>query len=151
MVLMAIFETVDDTKLVGKAVLGELAECLAKVMQDKYGLRVVKYLFAGRESAYTYPDAIEIMKKVILKHKERKERGEQLFSQVLLDTVDNAGLEAWVSCNRGAFLLLHCWETGVEEVQTKVKDLVTPLIATLRRQAKSKSKGAELLLLKITN
>jgi len=247
MVLMAIFDTVDDTKLVGKAVLGELAECLTKVMQDKYGLRVVKYLFAGRESAYTYPDAIEIMKKgdgnenskkemgvrrsellesiapavlkwlashlqsglfippttitftcllnhlpasqqlsdvwtllaeeaskpfiqgddmpniientasnmllkkVILKDKERKERGEQLFSQVLLDTVDSAGLEAWVSCNRGAFLLLHCWETGVEEVQTKVKDLVTPLIATLRRQAKSKSKGAELLLSKITN
>jgi len=247
MVLMAIFDTVDDTKLVGKAVLGELAECLTKVMQDKYGLRVVKYLFAGRESAYTYPDAIEIMKKgdgnenskkemgvrrsellesiapavlkwlashlqsglfippttitftcllnhlpasqqlsdvwtllaeeaskpfiqgddmpniientasnmllkkVILKDKERKERGEQLFSQVLLDTVDSAGLEAWVSCNRGAFLLLHCWETGVEEVQSKVKALVTPLIATLRRQAKSKSKGAELLLSKITN
>jgi len=247
MVLMAIFDTVDDTKLVGKAVLGELAECLTKVMQDKYGLRVVKYLFAGRESAYTYPDAIEIMKKgdgnenskkemgvrrsellesiapavlkwlashlqsglfippttitftcllnhlpasqqlsdvwtllaeeaskpfiqgddmpniientasnmllkkVILKDKERKERGEQLFSQVLLDTVDSAGLEAWVSCNRGAFLLLHCWETGVEEVQTKVKALVTPLIVTLRRQAKSKSKGAELLLSKITN
>jgi len=247
MVLMAIFDTVDDTKLVGKAVLGELAECLTKVMQDKYGLRVVKYLFAGRESAYTYPDVIEIMKKgdgnenskkemgvrrsellesiapavlkwlashlqsglfippttitftcllnhlpasqqlsdvwtllaeeaskpfiqgddmpniientasnmllkkVILKDKERKERGEQLFSQVLLDTVDSAGLEAWVSCNRGAFLLLHCWETGVEEVQTKVKALVTPLIATLRRQAKSKSKGAELLLSKITS
>ena len=35
-------------------------------MQDKYGLRVVKYLFAGRESAYTYPDAIEIMKVAIL-------------------------------------------------------------------------------------
>merc|ERR1712209_120051 len=84
-----------------------------------------------------------LLKKVILKDKERKERGEQLFSQVLLDTVDSAGLEAWVSCNRGAFLLLHCWETGVEEVQTKVKDLSTPLIATLRRQAKSESKGAE--------
>ena len=31
------------------------------------------------------------------------------------------------------------------------KMVVTPLIATLRRQAKSKSKGAELLLTKITN
>ena len=35
-------------------------------MQDKYGLRVVKYLFAGRESAYTYPDVIEIMKVAFL-------------------------------------------------------------------------------------
>ena len=35
MVLMAIFDTVDDTKLVGKAVLGELAECLSKVSISK--------------------------------------------------------------------------------------------------------------------
>merc|ERR1719500_1203952 len=231
---------------IGKAILGELAECFTRVMQNKYGLRVVKYLVAGREAAYTYPDVLEIMKKgdgnehskkemavrrsellesigpsavkwmasqlqaglyippttitftcllnhlpanqqlsdvwtllaeeaskpfiqgddtpniientasnmllkkVVQKDKERKERGEQLFSQVLLDTVDSAGVEAWLSCNRGAFLLLHCWETGVEEVQEKVKSLVMPAIATLRRQAKSKSKGAELLLSKIT-
>merc|ERR1712223_594152 len=75
MVLMAIFDTVDDTKLVGKAVLGELAECLTKVMQDKYGLRVVKYLFAGRESAYTYPDVIEIMKKGDGNENSKKEMG----------------------------------------------------------------------------
>ena len=31
-------------------------------MQNKYGLRVVKYLVAGREAAYTYPDVLEIMK-----------------------------------------------------------------------------------------
>ena len=34
----------------------------AQVMQNKYGLRVVKYLVAGREAAYTYPDVLEIMK-----------------------------------------------------------------------------------------
>ena len=33
-----------------------------QVMQNKYGLRVVKYLVAGREAAYTYPDVLEIMK-----------------------------------------------------------------------------------------
>merc|ERR1712183_1022504 len=48
---------------VGKAVLGELAEGFTRVMQNKYGLRVVKYLVAGREAAYTYPDVLEIMKK----------------------------------------------------------------------------------------
>lgn len=31
-------------------------------MQNKYGLRVVKYLVAGREAVYTYPDVLEIMK-----------------------------------------------------------------------------------------
>ena len=31
LVLMAIFDTVDDTKLVGKAVLGEMADCFTRV------------------------------------------------------------------------------------------------------------------------
>jgi hypothetical protein len=29
-----------------------------------------------------------------------------------------AGIEAWVSCNRGAFLLLHCFETDIPAVQS---------------------------------
>merc|ERR1712223_319848 len=197
LVLMAIFDTVDDTKLVGKAVLEEMAVRRSELLESiapaavkwlasqlQAGLYIppttitftclLNHLPANQQLSDVWtllaeeaskpfiqgddtPNIIEntasnmLLKKVVQKDKERKERGEQLFSQVLLDTVDSAGLEAWVSCSRGAFLLLHCWETEVEEVQTKVKDLVTPLIATLRRQAKSKSKGAELLLSKITN
>ena len=39
-----------------------LNDFYVQVMQNKYGLRVVKYLVAGREAAYTYPDVLEIMK-----------------------------------------------------------------------------------------
>merc|ERR1712071_145721 len=62
MVLMAIFDTVDDTKLVGKAIIGELCENFVTIIQNKFGLRVV-YLVAGRDKAYTYPDALTIMQK----------------------------------------------------------------------------------------
>jgi len=61
LVLMAIFDTVDDTKLVGKAIIGELAENLDKIILDKYGVQVVKYLVGGRDPAYTYPDAVRLL------------------------------------------------------------------------------------------
>jgi len=244
LVLMAIFDTVDDTKLVGKAVLGELQEVFSKVAADKYGLRVIKYLVGGRDSAYTYPDTLALLqrgdgnamskkapevrraelveaiaptvlkwvvenlqgglfippttitftcllnhlpaspqltrvwgllaeeaakpfiqgddtpniveatassmllKKVILKDKARAAAGEEVYAKVLLSTVDEEGVTSWVSCNRGCFLLVNCWETGVAEVQELVREKVQPVLATLRRQ-KEKMKGAEILLTKL--
>lgn len=246
LVLMGIFDTVDDTKLVGKAILGELGESFTKIMASKFGLRVVKYLVAGRDSTYTYPDQVRLMemgdgnaqskkdpavrrkelvevvapsifkwlaeqlqsglfipattitftcllnhlpagkelsgvwallaeeackpwtqgdgmpniventasnmllKKVILKDKERHARGEEMFAQVLLSTVDQTGLDSWLGCNRGSFVLVYCWETAVEEVQAKVKDLVTAaLLVKLRRMAGTLT-GAKILLGKLT-
>jgi len=61
LVLMGIFDTVDDTKLVGKAIVGEIAEKLDKIILDKYGVRVVKYLVAGRDGTYTFPAAVELL------------------------------------------------------------------------------------------
>jgi len=242
MVLMAIFDTVDDTKLVGKAIIGELCENFVTIIQNKFGLRVVKYLVAGRDKAYTYPDALTIMqkgdgnehskkdpvvrrkelaeaasgsilswlaerllaglydppstitftcilnhlphseqlskvwgllaeeaskpfvegeatpniientasnmllKKIILKDKERNKLGVETFSKVLLSTVDQDGVEAWLGCNRGAFVLVYCWETEIEEIQSLVKDKIKPLAQTLRKQ---KHKGASILAEKL--
>ena len=67
---------------------------------------------------------------------------------MLLATVDQTGLDSWLGCNRGAFLLVYCWETGVQEVQQKVQELVTPVLAKLRRQS-AKLKGAEILMGKL--
>eukprot|EP00092_Neocalanus_flemingeri_P002616 GFUD01002803.1.p1 GENE.GFUD01002803.1~~GFUD01002803.1.p1 ORF type:complete len:662 (+),score=236.91 GFUD01002803.1:62-1987(+) len=242
MVLMAIFDTVDDTKLVGKAIIGELCENFVKIIQNKFGLRVVKYLVAGRDKTYTMPDAITIMakgdgnehskkdpavrrkelaeaasgpilkwlgerlqaglydppstinftcilnhlphseqlskvwgllaeeaskpfiegdgtpniientasnmllKKIILKDKEREKLGVETFSKVLLSTVDTDGVEAWLGCNRGAFVLVYCWETGIEEVQQLVRDKIKFLEKILRKQ---KHKGASILIEKL--
>merc|ERR1740129_1968469 len=63
MVLMAIFDTVDDTKLMGKAIVGELMENVDSVIENKYGLRVIKYLMAGRDKTYTYPEVLHQLEK----------------------------------------------------------------------------------------
>jgi len=244
MVLMAMFDTVDDTKLVGKAIIGELCEpkSFVNIIQNKFGLRVVKYLVAGRDKTYTYPAAITIMekgdgnehtkkdsavrrkelieaastpilnwlverllaglydppstitftcilnnlphsdqlakvwsllaeeaskpfiagddtpniientagnmllKKIILKDKERNKKGVETFSKVLLSTLEQDGVEAWLGCNRGAFVLVYCWETEIEEVQQLVRDKIKPLGIILRKQ---KHKGAAILTEKL--
>jgi len=242
MVLMAIFDTVDDTKLVGKAILDELCENLVKVIQNKFGLRVIKYLVAGRIKTYTFPDVLAIMekgdgnehskkdpvvrrkelantasgpilnwlgerlqaglydppstitftcilnnlphseqlskvwgmlaeeaskpfiegeatpniientasnmllKKIILKDKEREKLGVETFAKVLLNTVEQDGVEAWLGCNRGAFVLVYCWETEIGEIQELVREKMKPLGQTLRKQ---KHKGASILVEKM--
>jgi hypothetical protein len=44
-------------------------------------------------------------------------QNEGVFVSALILSVC-AGIEAWVSCNRGAFLLLHCFETDIPAVQS---------------------------------
>ena len=239
LVLLAIFDAVDDTKLVGKAIIGELLELPDTVITDKYGVRVIKYLMAGRDKTYTYPEILTrlgmgdgnentkkdantkrkelieaaappimewlraqmvtnlfdppttitltailnnlpasekldqiwsllaeeaskpfisgesdspniventasqmLLKKIILKDKERHAAGVKTFSEILLNTVDQDGLEAWLTCNRGAFLMVFCWETEIGSVQELVREKVKSLEKTLKKQ---KHKGGTIL------
>ena len=243
LVLLGIFEAVDDTKLVGKAIVGELMELVDTVITNKFGLRVVKYLMAGRDKTYTYPDAIALLekgdgnehtkkdantkrkeliesaagpllewlkvklvpnlfdppstitltcilnnlpasekldevwgllaeeatkpflsgesdtpniientasnmllKKIIIKDKERHSEGKKTFSEILLSTLDQEGVESWLTCNRGAFVFVYCWETEIATVQELVKEKVKPLEKTLKKQ---KHKGASILKQKL--
>ena len=244
LVLLAIFDAVDDTKLVGKAIIGELLELPDTVINDKYGVRVIKYLMSGRDKTYCHPDVLavlqkgdgndntkkdtntkrkelieaavppiiewlraqmvpglfdppatitltcilnnlpacekldqvwsllaeeaskpfisgesdspniventasqQLLKKVILKDKERHAAGVKTFSEVLLNTVDQDGMEAWLTCNRGAFLLVFCWETEISSIQDLVREKVKCLGKTLKKQ---KHKGGTILSEKLS-
>ena len=95
-----------------------------------------KPLIAGDDT----PNIIEntagnmLLKKIILKDKERCKQGVDTFCKVLLSTVEQDGLEAWLGCNRGAFVLVYCWETEIEEIQKLVEDKIKPLGTILRKQ-----------------
>jgi len=238
LVLLAIFDTVDDTKFIGKAIIGELLENVDGVLENKYGLRVIKYLMAGRDKTYIYPDVIQLLekgdgnehskkdsavrrkelreaaagqlvrwlqkrlicnlfdppatitltcifnnlppsaelcevwttlaeeaakpfvtgddepniientagnmllKKIIIKDKERHASGSKTFSEILLKTLDVDSVESWLNCNRGAFVMVYCWETEIPEIQDLVREKVKPLEKTLKKQ---KHKGGSIL------
>ncbi|XP_057379723.1 pumilio homolog 3-like [Daphnia carinata] len=62
MVLMALFDSVDDTKLVAKAIVSEIATSWREIVVHEHGRKVVMYLLAGRDPKYTHPQIIDILK-----------------------------------------------------------------------------------------
>ena len=56
LVLISIFDSVDDTKLVSKIVLDELFRSIEELLQNDYGRKVVSYLIAPRDKRFFYKD-----------------------------------------------------------------------------------------------
>lgn len=61
LVLLAIFDCVDDTKLVKQAVLSEILASLDEVISNKYGKKVLLYLLSPRDPAHLLPEIIKVL------------------------------------------------------------------------------------------
>ncbi|KAK2888568.1 pumilio homolog 3 isoform X1 [Channa argus] len=61
LVLLAIFDCVDDTKLVKQAVLSEILSSLDEVISNKYGKKVLLYLLNPRDPAHLLPEIIKVL------------------------------------------------------------------------------------------
>ncbi|MEQ2256089.1 hypothetical protein ILYODFUR_020747 [Ilyodon furcidens] len=59
MVLLAIFDCVDDTKLVKQAVLSEILSALPEVIGNKHGKKVLLYLLSPRDPAHMLPEIVK--------------------------------------------------------------------------------------------
>jgi len=60
--LLALFDCVDDTKLVGKAIIGELMPNLKEVLSTKHGRDVIVYLMSPRNTVWFYPGTLDVLK-----------------------------------------------------------------------------------------
>lgn len=249
MVLMSIFDCVDDTKYVSKAILTEIGSNMKDIVFHETGRKVVMYLLAGRNQTYTHPQVLEILKlgdgnefskketadrqrelvefaspafldaitaepevwlkdsrhclllgpllkycvgegltaafqaiasvvgqlldqdirnmfssqnekvqfwveqsavhmvlKKLIQHDKTRQQPPH-FSQYLIDNVDEETIKGWLSCNRGAFLLVNMIETDIDSVKSAVNDKLKNLRKYLQKQ---KNKGADLLDSKLT-
>ncbi|XP_041816220.1 pumilio homolog 3 isoform X2 [Chelmon rostratus] len=63
LVLLAMFDCVDDTKLVRQAVLSEILSSLDEVISNKYGKKVLLYLLSPRDPAHLLPEIIKVLEK----------------------------------------------------------------------------------------
>lgn len=61
LVLLAVFDCVDDTKLVKQAVLLEILSSLDDVITNKYGKKVLLYLLSPRDPAHLLPEIIQVL------------------------------------------------------------------------------------------
>ncbi|KAG8455200.1 hypothetical protein GDO86_001408 [Hymenochirus boettgeri] len=62
LVLLAMFDCIDDTKLVKQLIISELTNSLPNVINDKYGRKVLFYLLSWRSPAHFVPEIIEVLK-----------------------------------------------------------------------------------------
>uniref|UniRef100_A0AAU7VFU8 Pumilio-like protein 3 n=1 Tax=Enchytraeus coronatus TaxID=208440 RepID=A0AAU7VFU8_9ANNE len=61
MVMLALFDVVDDTKLVSKAILDELLKCVDVLAGDQYGRKVLLYLLQSRDTLHFHPDIVSVL------------------------------------------------------------------------------------------
>ncbi|KAM4810494.1 pumilio homolog 3 [Rhinophrynus dorsalis] len=62
LVLLAMFDCIDDTKLVKQLIISELILSLPNIINDKYGRKVLLYLLSWRSPAHFVPEIIEVLK-----------------------------------------------------------------------------------------
>ncbi|XP_067106439.1 pumilio homolog 3 isoform X1 [Osmerus mordax] len=63
LVLLAVFDCVDDTKLVKQAVLLEILSSLDDVITNKYGRKVLLYLLSPRDRAHLLPEILQVLQR----------------------------------------------------------------------------------------
>jgi len=61
LVLLALFDVIDDTVLVKKALFPEIISNLDEIMLDQYGRKVLLYLLKPRSKSYFIPDILKIL------------------------------------------------------------------------------------------
>ena len=100
----------DDTKLVAKAIVSEIATNWREIAVHDHGRKVVMYLLAGRDPKYTPTQVTEILKQGDSNSNSKKEpavRRQELLqyaSPAWLDAVI-AEPEVWLKDNRNLFVL----------------------------------------------
>ncbi|XP_062611509.1 pumilio homolog 3-like [Saccostrea cucullata] len=62
LVLIALFDVVDDTKLVGKIILEEIFKNLHDIGQNQHGRKVLQYLLCPRDPHFFQPDIVRVLK-----------------------------------------------------------------------------------------
>ncbi|XP_074640966.1 pumilio homolog 3-like [Tubulanus polymorphus] len=63
LLLLAIFDVVDDTVLIKKAILDEMLKAVSEVAFDQYGRKVLCYLLNSRDPLHFHPDIIKCLAK----------------------------------------------------------------------------------------
>lgn len=61
--LMTMFDTVDDTKLVGKVIIDEMMKTTSEIAHDSYGRKVLLYLLTPRNATHFHPDVVKQLQK----------------------------------------------------------------------------------------
>ncbi|XP_018902804.2 pumilio homolog 3 [Bemisia tabaci] len=130
LVLLALFDYVDDTVLLSKVLIKELIEAVADIVVNEYGRKVILYLVAHRDPAYFTPELVKMMEKGdeiadIKKDKEVREKELlQSISKPLLELVQK-DVQFWVSNHSITMVTLAILKSGAHPEVTAAFEAVS--------------------------
>ncbi|KAF9409842.1 pumilio domain member 6 [Entomortierella beljakovae] len=90
MVMLRMFDVVDDTVLMSKAILTEIIKEMDDIAKDKFGRRVILYLLAGRSPKYISPQNIELLAKGDIVRANTSKKDAAIRSSELLNGISPA-------------------------------------------------------------
>lgn len=117
MVLMALFDCIDDTVLVKKMILTELQNHLVEISSSEYGRSVILYLVARRDPRYFHPKLVEELQEG--DDNETSKKPADLRAKELLEAVVDKFLETisadaaiWLSSSSISMVTLAILKAG---------------------------------------
>ncbi|XP_077994772.1 pumilio homolog 3-like [Glandiceps talaboti] len=93
-----------------------------------------------------HPAGHLLLKRLLQQDKDRKSSEQELFSSVLLNTVNSEYLITWAKVNRSAFVLCSLVENSPVEVKSQLVEILSPSLEDLR---KINTKGTQVLVTKL--
>lgn len=118
MVLLAIFDCVDDTKLVEGVVVAELLKEPLELLMDPHGQRVLAYLIAPRDRRVFHPQVVDILKEGDSSSTSKKDpevRRQELHKAAanVLPQVIGDNAEELLTCSGPTAVALHVILTNI--------------------------------------
>ncbi|XP_028404711.1 pumilio homolog 3-like [Dendronephthya gigantea] len=136
LVLLALFDCVDDTVLVQKVIIAEMVTCLNDISENHHGRKVLLYLLAPRSPSYFAPKIIEQLAQGDGNKSSKKEnsvrRGELLSAispSLIKFSAENAKTLLFDKALSQLFVaIVHNVEGDVEVVMQSVVKLATKVL-----------------------
>ncbi|ETN86958.1 CPL domain protein [Necator americanus] len=145
-VLMAVFDSVDDTVLVNKYITTELSNEMNKLILDSWGEKVIHYIVHPRDGRGMPKEEIDQLKEEfipmdsqrlhLIEHPagnfllmavlrcDQSLPEEQQLSVQIVNSLTKEELGSWICCNKGCHVLLKMLQCGSNIVREKIKDAV---------------------------
>lgn len=147
-VLMAIFDSVDDTVLMKKLVIPEIVSDLVEIATNEYGRRVVLYLVARRDSHYFHPALVEQLKQGddnATSKKSADVRENELVEAIVESFLESiaTNVTSWLANSSTAIVTLAILKRGHGERLASALEAIAQFIADPESKLKE-DKGGEI-------
>jgi len=140
LVMLSLFDVIDDTVLVKKAILSEVLSNMEDLMLDQYGRKVLLYLLKPRSPSYFLPDIVKVLQQGdgnIHSKKEASVRQEELRNTVLPGIVDSltTNLEDVIKNKSASIVLLATLDVSYDSAHSH--DILQKLVTLVKKPLKS--------------